>query len=268
MNETEKPRQYDPQKLSTVYTGNLISGMPYQRPVRDRKVNKLIREWDESLLDPVTVSLRDGKLYLVDGQNRVAAMRRMNGGKDLMVTCRMHYGLTYEAEAELCWKLDHAKSRLTLAQSLTTLKESGTDAEVSTILRLMDDNGFKWALDKMVPGEYEIRAARAVLSAYRLLGQDAFDRLLRLLAGAWHGAPCSLKGGFISGLALFVKTYETELVDRTAIKRLANIDPEEVVRRGRTDFSTNRASLRYARVLWKKYNCQPGGRKLAYRFKE
>jgi len=268
MSEANKPQQYDPQKLSTVYTGNLISGMPYQRPVRDWKVNKLVREWDERLVDPVTVSLRDGKLYLVDGQNRVAAMRRMNGGKDLMVVCRMHYGLTYEKEAELCWKLDQAKSRLTLAQAINALKESGTDAEIMEILRLMDRNGFEWALNKAIPGDYEIRATRAVLSAYRLLGQDAFDRLLRLLAGAWHGAPSSLKGGFISGMALFVKTYEADLVDRTAIKRLANIDPEEVIRRGKTDFSTNRAALRYARVLWKKYNSQPGGRKLPYRFKE
>ena len=267
MSEMEKTQQYDPQKLSTVYTGNLLSGMPYQRPVKDWKVNKLVREWDDRLAGPVTVSRRDGKLYLVDGQNRVAALRRMNGDKDLMVPCRMHYGLSYAEEAELCWKLDQAKSRLTLAQSITALKEAGTDEEISAILRLMEVNGFKWTLDKDIPGEYEIRAARAVLSAYRLLGQDAFDRMLRLLAGAWQGAPSSLKGGFLSGMALFVKTYETELVDRTAIKRLSAIDPEEVVRRGKTDFSTNRAALRYARVLWKKYNCQRGGRKLAYRFK-
>ena len=92
--------------------------------------------------------------------------------------------------------------------------------------------------------------------------------MLRLLAGAWGGAPCSLKGGFISGMALFLKTYETELTDRTAIKRLSMVDPEEVIRRGKTDFSTNRAALRYARVLRQKYNSQKGGRKLAYRFKE
>ena len=184
MNEMEKSPQYASQKLGTVYTGNLLSGMPYQRPVKDWKVNKLVREWDERLADPVTVSSRDGNFYLVDGQNRVAALRRMNGGKDLMVPCRIHYGLSYAEEAELCWKLDQAKSRLTLAQSITALKESGTDEEISAILRLMEVNGFKWTLDKDIPGAYEIRAARAVLSAYRLLGQDAFDRLLRLLAGA------------------------------------------------------------------------------------
>ena len=92
--------------------------------------------------------------------------------------------------------------------------------------------------------------------------------MMRLTGAAWKGASCSLRAGFLSGMALFLKTYETELVDRTAIKRLANIDPEEVVQRGKTDFSTNRAALRYARVLLKKYNSQPGGRKLPYRFKE
>ena len=39
MSEMEKTQQYDPQKLSTVYTGNLLAGMPYQRPVKDWKVN-------------------------------------------------------------------------------------------------------------------------------------------------------------------------------------------------------------------------------------
>ncbi len=68
-------------------------------------------------------------------------------------------------------------------------------------------------------------------------------------------------------MALFLKTYGMELTDHTAVKRLTFIDPEEVLRRGRTDFSTNRAALRYARVLWRLYNRQPG-RKLAYRFKE
>lgn len=268
MSKNENLKQYDPQKLNAVYTGNLLSGMPYQRPVKDRTVDNLVKNWDERLADPVTVSLRDGNLYLVDGQNRVAARRKMNGDKDLMITCRMIYGLTYEEEAELCWKLDQAKSRLTLAQNVNMLKESGTDAEVTAILWLMDDHGFVWALDKAIPGDYEIRAVRAVLNAYRLLGHDSFDRLLRLLAGAWQGAPCSLKGGFISGLALFLKTYETEMTDRTAIKRLSNIDPEEVIRRGKLDFSTSNAALRYARILWKKYNSQRGGRKLSYRFKE
>ena len=74
--------------------------------------------------------------------------------------------------------------------------------------------------------------------------------------------------GMLSGMALFLKTYETELDDRSFIKRLSAVDPEEIIRRGKMDFSTNKAALRFARVILEKYNTQQrGGRKLPYRFK-
>ena len=254
-------------EMSSIDTAMLISGQPYQRPVRESRLRELTRKWDPGLLDPLVVSYRDGKFYLVDGQHRVVIQRRMYGG-DFNVPCKLYHGLTYEAEAELCWKLDKAREQLNAAQATNALLEAGSDPEIMDIQRLLLENHFMWALGKRVPSNYEIVAVRAVISAYRLLGSEAFDRMLYLTGAAWAGAPCSLRAGFLSGMALFLKTYETELVDRTAIKRLSNIDPEEVVRRGKTDFSTNHAALRYARVLWKKYNSQPGGRKLAYRFKE
>ena len=254
-------------QMSEIDTAILISGQPYQRPVREGRLRELTRDWDPGLLDPLVVSYRDGTFYLVDGQHRVVIQRRMYGG-DFTAPCKLYHGLTYEAEAELCWKLDKAREHLNAAQSTTALLEAGSNPEIVEIQRVLLDNGFTWALGKRVPSNYEIVAVRAVISAYHLLGSAAFDRMMRLTGVAWKGAPCSLRAGFLSGMALFLKTYETELVDRTAIRRLANIDPEEVVRRGKTDFSTNRAALRYARVLLKKYNSQPGGRKLPYRFKE
>ena len=69
-------------------------------------------------------------------------------------------------------------------------------------------------------------------------------------------------------MALFLKTYETELDDDVFIKRLSSVDPEEILRRGKADFSTNKAALRFARVILGKYNSQQrGGKKLPYRFK-
>ena len=90
-------------------TGELYSGQPYQRPVKDCDVDKLVREWDPRLLTPLVVSYRDGRYNLVDGQHRVCAMRKKNGGKDVTALCRVYHGLTYEQEAELYYKLDQAK---------------------------------------------------------------------------------------------------------------------------------------------------------------
>ena len=75
-------------------TGELYSGQPYQRPVNDSAVDKLVREWDPRLLTPLVVSYREGRYNLVDGQHRICAMRKKNNGKDVTALCRVYRGLT------------------------------------------------------------------------------------------------------------------------------------------------------------------------------
>ena len=249
-------------------TADLYSGQPYRRPVLDRVVDRLVRHWDPCLLTPLVVSYRDGRYNLVDGQHRVCGGRKKNSGKDVDMLCHVYYGLTYEQEAELYYMLDRTRGKLRLGHATKALVESGADAEIIDVKQRIEDAGFVWALDRPTGEPFEIATTRAVINAYRLLGGAAFSRMLGLIAGAWHGTPSSLKGSIFSGMALFVKTYETELVDQTFIKRLSAVDPDEIIRRGKVDFSTNKAALRFARVILSKYNGhQRGGRKLPYRFK-
>lgn len=132
----------------SIHSDMLTSGLPYQRPVDQKEVDRLIREWDGRLLDPVTVSFRDGKFYVVDGQHRISAMRKMNGGGGVMVDCRVYSGLTYEQEADLCYRLGRAKKRLSLSQSTNALAESGMDAETTEIKNIVESCGFTWALGR------------------------------------------------------------------------------------------------------------------------
>ena len=250
----------------SISTNKLTSGLPYQRPVDEREVDRLVREWDERLLDPLVVSYREGRFNLIDGQHRVSALRKKNGGRDVMVRCKVYSGLTYEEEAALCWKLDKAKKRLSLSQATNALAESGMDTEITEIKRLMNCEGFTWALGRKYCRDYEVAATRAVINAYRFLGDTDFLRMFRLLGDTWHGDVHSLNAPVISGMALFIKTYGSELNDRTFVKRLSTIAPEEVVRRGRMDFSTSNTALRYARIVLEKYNGSRGGKKLPYRF--
>ena len=249
-------------------TAKLTSGLPYQRPVEPEDVDRLIAKWDDRLLTPIVVSFRDGNFNIVDGQHRTAAMRKMAGGDDVTVPCIIYTGLTYEQEAELYYLLDQTRGKLRLSHATKALVESGADAEIIDVKQRVEDAGFVWALDKPSGEAFEIAATRAVINAYRLLGGAAFSRMLGLIAATWQGTPKSLKSSILSGMALFLKTYETELVDQTFIRRLSTVDPEEIIRRGKVDFSTNKAALRFARVILNKYNSQQrGGRKLPYRFK-
>ena len=157
------PEYDNPGVLRSLPTSRLTSGLAYQCPVNERVVNLLIRDWDEQLLEPLIVSFRDGRFHLADGQHRVIALRRKNDGRDVMVLCRVYSGLTYEQEAELCFKLDKAKKRLSMAQSVNALLEAGTDPTIKQINRLLKYEGFVWALGKSRGGAYEVTTTQAVI---------------------------------------------------------------------------------------------------------
>ena len=72
------PDEYmNPGLLREIYLSRLTSGLNYQRVVSEATVQKLIKTWDPRFLDPNVVSYRDGKYYVIDGQHRVVAIRRM-----------------------------------------------------------------------------------------------------------------------------------------------------------------------------------------------
>ena len=129
-------------------TDQLTSGLPYQRPVKPEDVDSLIEKWDDRMLTPVIVSFRDGNFNVVDGQHRIAAMRKMAGDRDVTVECLIYTGMTYEQEAEMYYKLDRAKGRLRLAHATQALVESGSDAAITDIKQRVEEAGFIWALNK------------------------------------------------------------------------------------------------------------------------
>ncbi len=189
-------------------------------------------------------------------------MRQMAGGGDVIVPCMIYTGMTYEQEAELYAKLDKGKRPLTPRQHTKALVESGSDARIMEIKCLVEDVGFVWALGEPTGEPFEIAPIRALINAHQLLGGEAFARMLSLLAGAWQGAPNSLKASMLSGMALFVKTYEAELSDRAFIRRMSIVGPEEIIRLGRIETDI---ALRFARIIRDKYNGE--GTELPYRFK-
>ena len=111
-NSVERTEALNPGRLQEIYLSRLTSGLNYQRTVDEKAVRKLAENWNPRYLDPVTVSYRDGKYNVIDGQHRIAAMRRMKeSGKlkfdaDVKVLCIVHTGLTYQEEAELFYRLD------------------------------------------------------------------------------------------------------------------------------------------------------------------
>jgi len=192
-------------------------------------------------------------------------MRQKAGGRDVIVPCIIHTGLTYQEEAEMYAALDTDNTPLTPRQHTKALVEAGSDPKIMEIKRLVEDGGFTWALDVQTGESYEIAPIRALINAYQLLSSQGFARMLALLAGTWHGTPHSLRASMLSGMALFLKTYEAELSDKAFIQRMSAVSPDEILRQGRLACSLY---LRFAHIIWETYNAQRGGGpELPYRFK-
>lgn len=128
-NENHSPPEVEyrnPGMIRALSTGMLTSGLPYQRPVRQEKIDQIIREWNPRKLTPVIVSFRDGKFNVVDGQHHIEAMRQKASGRDVIVPCIIHTGLTYREEADMYAALDTDKTALTPRQHTKALVEAGT----------------------------------------------------------------------------------------------------------------------------------------------
>lgn len=249
-----------PRNLSTAI---LNSGQPYQRPIKMSNVNKLIKQWNWLYFTPITVSLRNDVHNVVDGQNRISALRKMNNGKNVKIPCFIYTGMTYEQEAEMYYMWDKTTGHLKLPDSMRALLESRTNPQVTDINRRIERAGFTWALDKPNGTAYEIRSTRAVLEAYNLLGGQGFSRMLGLLAGAWHGVQPSLGSSIIAGMTLLLKNYEQELDDSTFILRLSAVDPREIIQLAHVDTP----AVRYEQLLRRMYNEQGSGKELPVRYK-
>ena len=258
---------HNPGTLRDLPSTLITSGLPYQKPLNEREVQQLIETWDDRLLEPLVVSFRDGKYNLIDGQHRLNALQKMNDGQAVTLSCLIFTGMTYEEEAALYFKLDQGRKRLSMAQAINAQLESRCDPTLNEISRLTAAIGFKWPVYKNRGGSNEITATRAIVNAYEFLGSDAFVRMLLLLKNTWGGEPDSLTALMLSGVAMLIKTYETELNDRIFAQHLSMITPVSILRRAKCDYSTNNNGLRCARVLLECYNKGCRGKcKLPYRF--
>jgi hypothetical protein len=254
--------QYEFRQLNTA---QLQSSQGYQRPVDSNHVREIVENFDPLYLDEVLVSYRDRQYFLVDGQNRVAAFKHMNGGRDCLVNCKVFRGLTYEQEANMFFHLDSIKKKLRYCDSIRAKAESKSDPVVSGITEILAAYGVKWSF-RLSGGDRDntMRASKALVECYEELGPQMFGLVIRLLTRSWKGHRESMSAAFLKGLSLFVKVYVHDADEELFVKRLGAVTPAEIKSLARADISAPRNDVRYARVFLSRYNFR-SAKKLAYR---
>ena len=73
----------------------------YQRDQQPRRVQRMVKEFDERVANEPKVSFRNGRYYVFDGQHTIAARVERNGGVPLPILCKVYLGLSEQDEASL-----------------------------------------------------------------------------------------------------------------------------------------------------------------------
>lgn len=232
----------------------------YQRSVKMQKVKLMAKDFDKNLLGTITVSSRDGRLYVIDGQHRVV-LARIKGLKDLMAL--VYEGLTYEEEAEYFNKLNGAngeQTRLVRADIFNANVEAKEETSVK-IKEIIEGLGLKIS---KASADNTIVALNSVLKVYKKHGDNHFKNTLNLIKNTWSGESISFNNLLITGTAEFLNIYGSDINFSEDIfeKQLSKITPVKILREAKSDMTTNSNNVRVMNALLKYYNSGLRAKKL------
>lgn len=214
----------------------------------------LEKNWDWGVYDPIDVSFRDGKYWIIDGQHRVYAIKE-NAGRDVTILCRVHYGMTLLDEAKFFINQDKGKKRIRTNDTLRVEYKTG-DEEVTDAVNCVTIAG--WNMDKFSKSyaRNQLTAHATVMKLHKGLTREQFIDLLTVLHKAFDGEPKGACRQILNGMFRFYKTYWGEFDSGILTRSLSKVTPDYIIRDGNSAVLTVGAntSVPFARAILRQYN--------------
>lgn len=183
----------------------------YQRPLDNKRVSKFAQNFDFNGVGTPTLSYREGCYWVVDGQNRIAALKQLDYTGFI---CQIIYNLSYEEEARLYNTLNDHKTQTPLARFNAKLE--GQVADAVDLVNLVDRLNLSIA-DKNGCGGIK---CISTLERWFEFNPDVLERALIILCLSWPGNMHALNTQMIEGTCLFVKNHGQKIVTLKLIERL------------------------------------------------
>lgn len=243
--------------VTVLRAGDLFADHTYQRPVDDRRVQKMVAEYNVALVGIVEVSDRgNGRYAIVDGQHRWAMLIELDTrSNDTPVCCRVHQGLTVEQEAALFRDIDKGRRALTTWDRWHA-RLAAAEPTVVAIDKTVRDRGLLLT-DQIRPGT--IRATKTCEDIEQIGGTQLLGEALDALLAAWGNGIDGFTAELLMGVALLRAGYTGVLLDRL-VDQLTETTPRQTSARARALRETQSGSLgRLAAVhMVSLYNRTPG----------
>jgi hypothetical protein len=187
-----------------------------QRELREHWVEHLVATFDLEQMGNPTVNYRDGVYWILDGNHRVEALKRLGFAED-KIEVWTYEGLTPQQESETFLKLNDKL----VVDNLTKFRvavRAGRTPEVA-INRIVNEVGARVTGDRNV--EHHILAVGALRRVYDAAGEDGLRRVLTVIHDGFGDG--GYESTVIGGLGLVVARYGDDLDDTWAIKKLGSM---------------------------------------------
>ena len=228
----------------------LVVDEGYQRLLDFSRVKRIVSNFNPNLINPIKVSYRDGKYFIFDGQHTLKSLMTRNGG-DLMVDCKVYYGMTYEDEARMFSEQNGLCRNVESNQKLLALYEA-KDVDVVDFKNAVEECGISCTFRKTGNSRNHIVCYKSAFDIYTKYGKSHFQEVLRTILEIWGGEVESLRKEIIVGMDIFMRIYKGEYSKSALVKRLSLVSPITLCRDGKA-FVTG-GNKRYARIILQYYN--------------
>lgn len=237
-------------KYGKINSDKIISDKSYQRPLDTKRVKKIVDNFNPKLVNPIKVSLRDGKYYVFDGQHTLKALILRNGSKDLNVECKIYENLTQEQEAELFAEQNGISKNVDIASKMKAKHLAG-DKEIVELKKGIEnlDITFDFTKNK---ADNKIICFNAVYKIYKQYSIQFLLEVLQIILDSWNGNEDSLRKEIISGVSIFCDTYRGKYDRNELVKKLSKVAAVQILRDG--SVTRYGGDKRFARQILNVYN--------------
>lgn len=221
-----------------------------QRELKPKHVREIVNDFNPLLVNPIKVSFRNGRYWVIDGQHTLVALKAIHKG-DCTVRCKVYYGLTENDESKLFIQQNGHSAPVSTGDKLRVLYRQG-DEEVLDFVRATELAGVRIDFGRGM-ARNKIIAVSAAYSIYRKLPRELYIETLALIREAWDGDPSGFQREILQGVSHVVRIYHGEFKPREMSRKLSKVAPAQIIREGK-GFGTGTAQVMYAKAVLRIYN--------------
>lgn len=233
--------QNDPVKMLTasaalrqVKIADLAVDPSYQRGVvKNHKL--IVADFNQQALGiPLVGQREDGSLWIVDGLQRITALKKLN---KTVVRAEVFVSKGPEHEAEV-FKLVNANRTKVTSQDLFKAKLAGNDAEAWAIKDAVEAAGFKLTTTHR-PGKKETPATdkdwklvssfNTLTQMYRKWGAELITEVLKAVGEAWPGDRMAVNSDILGGVGQFWANHKNVVDVNRLVPRLRASTPQKLI---------------------------------------